>query len=372
MDFIEVTYRVSAGASDSKEKIESILLEQTIETPHSVAKRYPFVQEYMMGSIREILPDDRGGYLASLSLPTVTACSDPAQFLNVLFGNSSLHEDVRLEDFSIPRSLDRLFGGPRHGMRGLRRVTGVRDRPLTCSALKPAGLRLEELVELCRAFIEGGIDMIKDDHYLADQSFASFEDRVHTCLDVVSDSAAASGRSTIYVPNLSGTPEMIRRQAEFAQNAGAKAVMLAPMLVGLPLMYELTTHYLDIPVLAHPSFGGAVQIRPATLFGRLFRLFGADAVIFANYGGRFSYTPEVCREIADKLREDWLWIEPAFPVPAGGMDVNRASELVQFFGLDTILLIGGSLLEAGDHLAEETAAFTDSVATSAVTLMNAM
>lgn len=368
MTFLEATYRITAADSNAKEKIESVLLEQTIETPRSVAERYPFVREHMMGSVQEVLPDERGGYLVTLSLPTLTASSDPAQFLNVLFGNSSLHDDVRLEDFSIPQSLDTLFAGPRHGISGLRRVTGVRDRPLTCSALKPVGLDLAQLAELCRGFTAGGIDMIKDDHYLADQSFASFEDRVRTCIDAV----AESGSRTIYVPNLSGTPDAIRRQADFAQKAGARAVMVAPMLVGLPLLFELTAHHLDVPVLAHPSFGGAVQIRPGTLFGKLFRLYGADAVIFANYGGRFSYPREVCRDIADNLRRNWLWMKPSFPVPAGGMNADRAAELVEFFGLDSILLVGGSLLEAGEHLADRTAVFTERVATSAVTLMNAM
>lgn len=372
MEFLEATYRIAATASDPQERIESILLEQTIETPRTVAERYPFVREQMMGSIREIVPDDRGGYLATLSLPTLTASSDPAQFLNVLFGNSSLHQDVRLEDFGLPRALDTLFTGPRHGIQGIRRAVDVRDRPLTCSALKPVGLRLSELAQLCRGFTAGGIDMIKDDHYLGDQSFAPFEERVRTCLDAVADSAAETGNTTIYIPNLSGTPDKIRRQADFAQKAGARAVMVAPMLVGLPFLHELTTHHLEVPILAHPSFAGAVQIRPRALLGKLFRLFGADAVIFANYGGRFSYPANVCREIADTLRREWLWMEPSFPVPAGGMDADRASELVQFFGLDTILLVGGSLLEAGDELADKTAAFTERVATSAVTLMNAM
>lgn len=372
MEFLEATYRISSAASDPKERIESVLLEQTIETPRSVAERYPFVSEHMMGSIREIVPDGEDGFLATLSLPTNTASSDPAQFLNVLFGNSSLHEDVRLDDFSIPRSFNTVFPGPRHGIAGIREITGVSDRPLTCSALKPVGLRVEELAELCRGFTAGGIDMIKDDHYLGNQSFSPFEDRVRACLDATAEASASSERSTLYLPNLSGTPDTIFRQAEFAQKAGARAVMVAPMLVGLPLLHELTTRHLDVPVLAHPSFAGAVQMRAATLFGKLFRLFGADAVIFANYGGRFSYPAEVCRDIADTLRADWLWLDRSFPVPAGGMNADRASELVQFFGLDTILLVGGSLLEAGDALAEKTAAFTDRVATAAVTLMNAM
>jgi len=36
------------------------------------------------------------------------------------------------------------------------------------------------------------------------------------------------------------------------------------------------------------------------------------------------------------------------PVPAGGMLVDRVDEMVSDFGPDTMLLIGGGLLSAGD------------------------
>jgi ribulose-bisphosphate carboxylase large chain len=369
-EFFEVTYRISGSPSDVQERTESILLEQTIETPAAVAVRYPFVRANMMGSIREIAPDPSGGMLAVLALPLVTASSDPAQFLNVLFGNSSLHADVELVDFRIPPALEPLFAGPQHGIDGLRRISGVASRPLTCSALKPAGARIDELTDLCRGFVAGGIDMIKDDHYLADQPFAPFENRVRSCLAAVEEMSAKSGNRTIYVPNLSGTPDVIRRQADFAQRAGAKAVMIAPMLVGMPLLHELSRKWLEIPVIAHPSFSGSTCIPSTLLLGKLFRLFGADAVIFANFGGRFSYPPSVCREIAENLRKDWMWIPRTFPVPAGGMDANRALELVRFFGLDTILLVGGSLLEAGDALTDATRAFSASVQSAAEALRN--
>lgn len=365
MELLEVTYRIKESAADPHDRASEVLLEQTVETPAAVAARYPFVRGNMMGTVRDIRADPRGGYLTTLALPTATAASDPAQFLNVLFGNSSLHDDVSLEDFLLPSSMTSLFGGPAHGVDGFRRITGVDDRPLTCSALKPSGLSPDELAGLCRAFTAGGIDLIKDDHYLADQPFARFEPRVKACLEAVAETAEKTGRSAIYVPNLSGTPDTIRRQAEYAQNAGARAVMIAPMLVGLPLLHELTTRHLEVPVLAHPSFSGALRIRPAALFGKLFRLYGADAVIFANYGGRFSYPPDVCLDIAGTLRSSWHDLKPAFPVPAGGMDARRARELVQFFGRDTILLVGGSLLEAGNELAEKTAAFTEEVARAA-------
>jgi ribulose-bisphosphate carboxylase large chain len=44
------------------------------------------------------------------------------------------------------------------------------------------------------------------------------------------------------------------------------------------------------------------------------------------------------------------------------MTLTRVPEILDFYGPDTMLLIGGSLLAAREHLTAETAAFTSRVA----------
>ena len=51
------------------------------------------------------------------------------------------------------------------------------------------GLSTDALAELCGTFARAGIDVIKDDHGLADQAWSRFEERVPACL------AAAHTRS---------------------------------------------------------------------------------------------------------------------------------------------------------------------------------
>jgi ribulose-bisphosphate carboxylase large chain len=116
--------------------------------------------------------------------------------------------------------------------------------------------------------------------------------------------------------------------------------------------------------MAHPSFAGTVQLTPPALFGKLFRLFGADAVIFASYGGRFGSTRAESVQVATWLRQTWGPLRPALPVLGGGMRVARVPELVAAFGPDVVLLVGGNLLEAGAALVEHTRAFTEAVATA--------
>ena len=49
-------------------------------------------------------------------------------------------------------------------------------------------------------------------------------------------------------------------------------------------------------------------------------------------------------------------------MPAGGIQVDRVTELLTFYGPDCILLIGGNLYEAGDALFDRTKALVDEVA----------
>ena len=113
--------------------------------------------------------------------------------------------------------------------------------------------------------------------------------------------------------------------------------------------------------MAHPTMAGAARIAPPLLIGKLFRLLGADAVIFPNHGGRFGYSPETCRRLAQAALQDWDGLPASVPVPAGGMTPERVPEMLDFYGADIMLLIGGGLLAARERLTEETAAFVAAV-----------
>jgi ribulose-bisphosphate carboxylase large chain len=164
------------------------------------------------------------------------------------------------------------------------------------------------------------------------------------------------------VPSLSGDLDRMRRQVEVARSVGIDTVMVAPMIAGWATVQAMVRQYPDIAFFAHPTMGGATRIAPDLLIGKLFRLLGADAVIFPNHGGRFGYTPETCRSLAEQARAAWHGMRPSVPVPAGGMTLDRVPEMLDFYGPDAMLLIGGSLLAARERLTDETAAFARAVA----------
>jgi ribulose-bisphosphate carboxylase large chain len=345
MKRFQATYRVASAARDIERRATFLAIEQSVEMPVG-GIRDPRVSREVLGQVQAIESDGPGRFRVTLSLALETTGFEAGQLLNVLFGNSSLQPEVELMDFDLPPGALARFRGPNLGLPGLRQLLGAPSRPLTCCALKPQGSRVEDLAELAGTFAAAGVDIVKDDHGLADQESAPFARRVVSVQRAIDAANRATGGRTLYAPHLTGGPRRLMEQARVARESGVRLAMLAPMLSGLGALQELSAE--GLAVLAHPAMAGAGRIAPPMLFGRLFRLAGADAVIFPNHGGRFSYSPETCRGIADAARVPWGDLAAAFPVPGGGLTADRVDELVRFYGPDLILLIGGAVLEAPD------------------------
>jgi ribulose-bisphosphate carboxylase large chain len=353
-------YRVRAEANAIEERARGLAVEQSVEMPVS-AIREAAIREEIVGRVDRIEDRGDGWFDVDIALASATVGDDAGQLLNMLYGNSSLQDDIVLADFSLPDDLLARFDGPSQGLAGLRRRAGADRRALTCSALKPQGRSAGSLSELAFEFARGGADFVKDDHGLADQVYSPFADRVRACARAMRRAAEISGRLTHYAPSLSGHYGQMQRQIEIVRTEGIGVVMIAPMIAGVSTLQALSRENPDIAFLAHPTMAGAARISPAA-YARLFRLCGADAVIFPNYGGRFGYSPATCRALADALREGRSGKLTSVPAPAGGMTLARVPEILDFYGPDTILLIGGALLAAAkDRLAVETAAFARTV-----------
>ena len=354
-------YRIRSDAGTIEERARTIAVEQSVEMPLA-AIREPAILTDIVGEVGAIEDRGDGWFDVEIALAGATVGADAGQLLNMAFGNTSLHEDVVLHDLRLPPELLAAFGGPRHGLAGLRRRARAEGRALTCSALKPQGLSAAALGELSFALAMGGLDFIKDDHGLADQAFSPFAERVRACAKAVRKAAAATGRPTRYAPSLSGHFGQMAKQLEIARQEGVDTVMIAPAIAGVSTLQGLAAANPDFAFVAHPTMTGAARVAPA-LFARLFRLFGADVAIFPNYGGRFGYSSALCRQIADAMREPWGGLKSGVPAPAGGMSVQRVPEMLRFYGKDAMLLIGGALLSAPrEDLAAETAAFVRAVA----------
>ncbi|MEI6244549.1 MAG: RuBisCO large subunit C-terminal-like domain-containing protein [Acidobacteriota bacterium] len=361
-DRILATYRITAPLAESRARAEALAIEQSIEVPLE-AIRDEHIRRDILARVDAITPapNSDDGFDVTLAIAAETTGHEISQLMNMLFGNCAMHADVALVGVEWPAGYTASFPGPRFGIAGIRDRTGAHGRAMTCTAIKPQGSTLEHLKALARTFALAGIDVIKDDHGLTNQAFSRFADRVPAIQRVVEQANRETGGHTCYAPTFSGGPKAMAEQIRIAKGCGAAMAMVAPMLVGLPLLGYLREE-LDVPLLAHPSGAGSSRITADVLIGQLYRLFGADAVIFANHGGRFAFSPDICAKLTRAARAPWDAIAPALPVAGGGMTTERVHGVLDEYGIDTMLLVGGGLLVAREALLEQSRAFVERVA----------
>jgi ribulose-bisphosphate carboxylase large chain len=360
-------YELTGSAEEAAARAEDICLEQTVEFPRYLISREE-IHEQIVGRVASIEPHHSVSncFVATIEFPVEVAGDELPQLLNVLFGNISLKPGIRLARFDLPESLSSAYRGPRFGCDGLRKLVNVQDGPLLSTAIKPMGLPVAQLAQFAYDFALGGIDLIKDDHGLADQSFVRFEDRVSRISAAVQRANDQTGRRCLYLPNITGPHEEILRRARFARGVGAGGYLIAPGLAGWDAMRSVADDdECGLPIMSHPAFSGAFTtsssagIAHAALYGQINRLAGADAAIFPNYGGRFSFSQAECQDIVDGCARPMGQISAIFPTPAGGMTIERVVELCEFYGNNVILLIGGDLHRHGSDLVQSCRQFAE-------------
>lgn len=355
-DRFAVRYRISgATEAEARQKAFDVAVEQTIEFPYEIAPAN--IQEQIVGRIEQVELADPGAWLITISYPVEATGFELTQLLNVVFGNSSIKPGIRVERLALPDSLLAHFKGPRFGVAGLREYLGVPERPLLCTALKPMGLSARELADLAYQFALGGIDIIKDDHGLADQPFSPFVERVRLCSEAVERANQETGRKAIYMPNVTAPADQLQRNARKARELGAGGLLIAPGLAGFDAMRMLADDdEVGIPIMSHPALLGSFVTSPENgishyaLFGQICRLAGADATVYPNWGGRFSFSKAECASIAAGAADPFGGLKPIFPAPGGGMSLERVPEMYEVYGKEVCFLIGGGLFKKGPDL----------------------
>ena len=354
-DRFSVTYRLFGSEKEARAKAEDICIEQTVEFPGDLVPE-GIIRDHVFGKIESVSRWDAKSYKAIISFAVEITAGELTQFLNVVFGNISIKPGIRMERVNFTNPLLRFFRGPRFGMEGLRKLLDVPHRPLLSTALKPMGLSSKELADFAYQFTLGGMDLIKDDHGLSNQSCSPFEERVGLCADAVRKGNQDTGQRTIYVANITAPQSAVMKRARFAKQAGAGGLMVAPGLIGMDLMRELADDdSISLPILSHPALQGSFVtgtsgIAHGVIFGQLARLAGADATIFPNFGGRFSFSREECREIVNAAQEPMGQLKAVLPAPGGGMSLSRVPDMLETYGKDLIFLIGGGLFKHGSDL----------------------
>ena len=364
---IHIKYQLVTSEDEVRTFARKIAIEQSVEAPESVISGN--IEAACVGQLEHIeaVPESTNKFYIDLSYPTSMLSGQYNQLLNLCFGNVSMYQNVRLVDIKLPNSLFAYFDGPRFGVDGIRERLGVYQRPLLATALKPRGQSNEYFADLAYQFACGGGDIIKDDQNLIGD-FSAFKKRTRICLEAIDKGAQETGRPCFYFPFVSAPFEQLEKHFEWIASQGACGVLLCPLIIGLDNARGWAKKY-NLIYMAHPAFTGSYCIQPShgmsyqLLYGLLFRLAGVDISVFPNQGGRFSFKEEDCKNIATELRKPVANIASAFPCPAGGMHYQDLATMCDWYGPDTVFLLGGSLLEYSSNITESTKAFSNKIGT---------
>ena len=270
--------------------------------------------------------------------------------LTTTFGKLSLDGEIKLIDLEFSPELTGHFPGPKFGTEGIRQLTGVQERPFVMSIFKGIlGKDLAFLLTQLEHQARGGVDFVKDDEILFDNELTPFEQRIVKGREVLEHVFSETGHRTRYAVNLTGRTFDLRDKARHATELGADMLLFNVYAYGLDTLQSLAEDpEIAIPIMAHPAVSGAFTpsrkygLSNQLALGKLLRLAGADFSLFPSPYGSVALEKSETLQIAEALKTPGL-LKNSLPVPSAGIHPGMVPQLIEDFGIDSVINAGGGV-----------------------------
>ncbi len=298
----------------------------------------------------------------TLSWPLDNIGPDLPNLMATVAGNLFELQDVsglRLMDMRLPDAFGDAYAGPKFGIEGTRRLSGVAEGPLIGSIIKPSvGLSAAETADLAGQMAQAGIDFIKDDELQADGPNCPFEDRARAVMRVLNDHADRTGKKVMYAFNLTGDVDQMRARHDLLRDLGGTCVMVSLNSVGLAGMIALARHT-ELPIHAHRNGWGYLSRHPAlgwdySAWSKFWRLAGADHMHVNGLGNKFSEGDDSVIASARSVLTPLFAGKPCVPMPvfsSGQTAVQPPETFAQLGSSDLIYTAGGGIMGHPDGVA---------------------
>lgn len=261
---------------------------------------------------------------------------------------------LRLLDLELPDAFATRYPGPKFGVEGTRKLTGIYNRPILGTIVKPSiGLSTTELAELVEKLARAGMDIIKDDELNGNPPYAPLEQKVRAVTEAIERAADATGKKLMYAFNITGDYDELRRNHDLVVSAGGTCVMVSIMSVGFAGLTYLN-QYSEIPIHGHRNQWGMLTRSPLlgmefNVFQKLSRLAGADHIHVNGLNSKFCESNEsVVRSIQDCVKPllGGYHIMPVMSSMQWAGTAPVAYEAIQ--SVDVMHLAGGGMLAHPD------------------------
>jgi 2,3-diketo-5-methylthiopentyl-1-phosphate enolase len=290
-------------------------------------------------------------WFVQIAYPEVNIGEQIPMLLTTVVGNISMGGDIKLVDVRLPKKFVVGFKGPKFGIEGIRKILGVKKRPLLNNMIKPCtGYRLKVGADLFRKAALGGCDIIKDDELIADASFNSVAGRVKRYMQIEKQVYEEKGEHTLYTVNVTDKIPNVFENARRAVELGCNALMINYLAVGFPVMQALAEDpSINVPILAHMDVAGALYMSPwhglssHLVLGKLPRLAGADIVVIPAPYGKAPVIDYKFRNVARNLAFPLYHLKPTFPMASGGITPSMVPTVMAALGNDIVIGSGGGI-----------------------------
>ena len=265
-----------------------------------------------------------------------------------IFGLKAIR-NLRLQDIDFPEEIISSFKGPKFGVKGVRRLLKVYDRPLVGTIIKPKlGLKTSDHAQVAYDAWVGGCDIVKDDENLSSQAFNGFEGRVTKALERRDEAETETGEKKVYMVNITAeTKEMLKR-AKYVLDSGGEYVMVDILTCGFAALQTLREQDLNLVIHAHRAGHAAFTKNPKhgvamKVIAKVARIIGVDQLHVGTVVGKMSETHGEVIENCEALKVNMGDVKPVLPVASGGLHPRLVPALIRIFGIDFVIQAGGGI-----------------------------
>ncbi|GIX07329.1 MAG: ribulose-bisphosphate carboxylase [Candidatus Poribacteria bacterium] len=340
--FVAVPGETAELRERHRARVESVRPLGEVDCPTLLGARYPNVaQRFRRGEVRIAFPFENVG----TNLPTLLATVAGNLYeLKELSG-------LRLVDLELPEAYGRAYAGPQFGVAGTRELTGVFDRPVIGTIVKPSvGLTPEQTARLVQELAEAGIDFIKDDELQANSPHSPFAERARAVLRAVHEHADRTGKRVMVALNITDDLDAMMRHHDLVYALGGTCVMVSLNSVGWAGVHYLRQRA-ALPIHGHRN-GWGMWTRCELLgmefrvYQKLWRLLGVDHLHVNGLDNKFWEPNEsVVRSIRACLTPIFRDSDCAMPVVSSGQWGGQAPETYrQTQTVDLMYLAGGGIM----------------------------
>jgi len=257
---------------------------------------------------------------------------------------------IKLLDVDIPAEFAEHYPGPRFGIEGTRSLTGVYNRPIIGTIIKPSvGLTPEETAYRVKTLIEAGLDFIKDDELMGDSPHSPFKERVDQVMAVINSHAQRTGVKPMFAFNISGDLDDMMMRHDYLLQEGGTCVMINLNWVGISAGIKVAEQS-QMPVHGHRNGWGIFDRSPVlgigfTAYQKIWRVAGVDHIHTNGIRNKFCESDESVIASIRACLTPLLGGYPVMPVLSSGQWAGQATDTYdEIKSVDLMYLCGGGIV----------------------------